>query len=367
MSSTRFVILLLGVALGAACAAPGPAGSPAAKSAPAGGAPSAAAPGASGAPAAPNAGAAQPAALETVEYGFTSVSANYWPIFAAQARGYFEEEGIQLSETSTGSAAAGTLAVVSGSLDIVSANPDPILRSVQGGSDLVMTAGTLNPPIYRLFGLKNVTSVDALKGQTLMMGGPKDVTLYIFDRMVAPYGLRRGDFDYVYAGGTPDRYRALQSGAVAATLLYQPYDFVAQKEGYPLLLDSYDVIKDLVFSSFTVSRPWLANEGNRGRLVRWLGAAYRGAQAVCDPAQKDDMIRILADKTRLSEEDARLSYDLIITDTHSMKCDLRVTTQEFQRVLDYIVEMGDMTPPLPDLQRIVDTSYLEQAIARAQR
>jgi len=366
MSSTRSVTLLLAVALAAACAAPGPAAAPGGRSEPAAAEPPSA-PAASGAPAAPSAGPATPAALEPIEYGYTSISANYWPIFAAQARGYFEEEGIQLDESSTGSAAAGTLAVVSGSLDIVSANPDPILRAVQSGSDLVMTAGTLNPPIYRLFSLKNITSVEALKGQTLMMGGPKDVTLYIFDRMVAPYGLHRGDFDYVYAGGTPDRYRALQSGAVAATLLYQPYDFVAQKEGYPLLLDSYDVIKDLIFSSFTVSRSWLGVEGNPRRLVRWLAAAYRGAQAVCDPAQKDDMIRILADKTRLSEEDARLSYDLILTQTHSMKCDLRVTPQEFQKVLDYIVEMGDMAPPLPDLQHVVDTSYLEQAIALAQR
>ena len=314
--------------------------------------------------AAPAANSAAAPVLEPVEFGLTSVSANYWAVFTAQARGYFAEEGIENNENNTGSAAAGTLAVVSGSLDLVAANPDPVLRAVQSGSDLVATAGTLNPPIDPLFGLKGVTDVANLKGQTLMMGGPKDVTLYIFDRMVAPHGLRRTDFDYVYAGSTPDRYRALQSGAVAATLLYQPYDFVAQREGYPLLLDSYDVIKDLVFSSFTVSRPWVENAANRARLVRWLSALYRGSQAVCDPAQKEDMVRILAEKTKLSEEDARASYDLIVTETHSYNCDLRVTPEAFQKIIDYIVEMGDMAPPLPDTRRVVDMSYLDEAAAR---
>jgi ABC-type nitrate/sulfonate/bicarbonate transport system substrate-binding protein len=236
---------------------------------------------------------------------------------------------------------------------------------VTSGSDLVVTGGTVNPPIYRLFASKGVNNISAIKGQTLMMGGPKDVTLYIFDRMIAPVGLKRDDFDYVYAGGTPDRYRALQSGAVAGTLLFQPYDFVAQRDGYPLLLDSYQVIKDLVFSSFTVARPWLANEGNRARLVRWLAAVYKGSQAVCDPANKEEMIAILTEKTHLSEDDSRASYDLLLNDTHSIKCDLRVSPEELQKVIDYIVDMGDMSPPLPDTRHVVDMSYLDQAVARA--
>jgi ABC-type nitrate/sulfonate/bicarbonate transport system substrate-binding protein len=196
------------------------------------------------------------------------------------------------------------------------------------------------------------------------VGGPKDVTVYLLDRMLAPHGLQRNDYDMVFAGGTPDRLRALQSGAVQAAILTQPFEYLARREGYPMLIDSPDYVPSLPFSSFAAMRGWLANEGNRQRVTRFLAATLRGAREMCDPAQKDAMIRILAERTQLSEEDARQTYDLLIEQRHSLKCDLGLTPEEVQKVIDYIVEMGDLPAPGPDPRRFVDTSYLEQAAAR---
>ncbi|HLH22257.1 MAG TPA: ABC transporter substrate-binding protein [Chloroflexota bacterium] len=325
-----------------------------------------AAPPASAAAAAPAGAptASAPAALEPLSYGYTSLGANQWALYAAEARGYLAEQGIAIDENNMGSAAAGVQALASGSLDLTNSNPDPLVRAVASGADLLFLAGTLNPPIYSLYGQKDITSLDGLRGRTIIVGGPKDVTVYLLDRMFEPHGLKRGDYDMVYAGGTPERLRALESGAVQAAILIQPFDFAARREGYPLLIDTYDYVKNLPFSSFAVARGWLDHATNRERATRFLAAVYRGSQDVCDPAQKEAMIRILADKTQLSDDDARQTYELLIERTHSIKCDLSLTPDELQQVVNYIVAMGDLPAPGPDPGRMVDASVREQGIGR---
>ncbi|HEY7064219.1 MAG TPA: ABC transporter substrate-binding protein [Chloroflexota bacterium] len=358
--------LLVSLLLATACApsaAPAPSKPPAAAPASAPAAPSGApAPAPASAPA-----SSAPAAPESLTYGYTALGANQWALYAAEARGYLAEQGIALDENNMGSAAAGVQALASGSLDMTNSNPDPLIRAVTNGADLVFLAGTLNPPIYSLYGQKDIRSLDDLRGRTIIVGGPKDVTVYLLDRMFLPHGLQRGDYDMVYAGGTPERLRALESGAVQAAILIQPFEFAARREGYPLLIDTFDYVKNLPFSSFAVSRAWLANDANRQRTVRFLAAVYRGSQDACDPAQKEAMIQVLADKTQLSADDARQTYDLLVDRTHSLKCDLSLTADELQKVIDYIVEMGDLPAPGPDPTRMVDGTYRDQAIARLPR
>src|SRR5215218_6013972 len=99
--------------LAAACAS-GPGGAP-----PAGG-PAAAPP--TSAPAGSASPVSAPPAPEVLTYGYTSLGANQWALFAAQARGYLTEQGIVLDENNMGSAAAGVQALASGSLDITNSN-----------------------------------------------------------------------------------------------------------------------------------------------------------------------------------------------------------------------------------------------------
>jgi hypothetical protein len=364
----RLAAPLLAVATLAAAACSAAPSAPAAKPAPAAPSGQARAPASGSSAAAPAAAApALPAAPEPLTYGYTSLGANQWALYVAESRGYLTEQKIAFDATSMGSAAAGVQALASGSLDMTNSNPDPLIRAVANGADLVFLAGTQNPPIYSLYGQRDLRTATDIRGKTVIVGGPKDVTVYLMDRMMAPFGIQKTDYDMVYAGGTPDRLRALQSGAVQAAILLQPFEFVARREGYTYLADTYDTVRNLPFSSFAVVRSWLGNEGNRERTIRFLVALYRGGQEVCDPSQKEAMIRILADKTGLSDEDARDTYALLVEEKRSVKCDLSLSADELQQVINYIVEMGDLPAPGPDPRRIVDPTYLEQAVARLRR
>jgi ABC-type nitrate/sulfonate/bicarbonate transport system substrate-binding protein len=308
-----------------------------------------------------------PATPERLVYAHGSAGAPDWPIYVAEAKGYFAEQALSVELIATGGATVTMQGIASGAFDVVQTSPDPPIRATAAGLDLVILSTTQNAPLYGLYGLPDVARLEQLRAKTVIVGGPKDITRYIVDRMLAPNGLRDGDYSLAYAGGTPDRLRALQSGAVQAAILNQPSEFVARREGFPLLVDSYDYVRSLPFGAHSVARAWLGDEGNRQRVVRFLAAAYRGAQDVCDPAQKEAMIRILAQRTDLTDDDARETYALLVEEKRSLNCALRVTPEALQVYVDYIVAMGDLDPPGPDLRRIADPSYLDQATARLRR
>ena len=64
-------------------------------------------------------------------------------------------------------------------------------------------------PPYALLAKASIKSLADLKGKVISVGGPKDITRLYVDRMLAPQGLKTGDYDYVYAGATTARAQAL--------------------------------------------------------------------------------------------------------------------------------------------------------------
>ena len=77
----------------------------------------------------------------------------------------------------------------------------------------------MQAPPYALLAKSSIKSLKDLKGKVISVGGPKDITRIYVDRMLAPQGLKTGDYDYVYAGATTARAQALLSGAVDAAIL----------------------------------------------------------------------------------------------------------------------------------------------------
>ena len=80
-------------------------------------------------------------------------------------------------------------------------------------------------------------------------------------------GVGSKDYDIVPTGGTPSRYAALKTGAIAATMLSQSVDFLAQSEGFNLLGYSYEAF-DAPLVSIAVQRKWAtANADTTGPLT----------------------------------------------------------------------------------------------------
>ncbi len=87
----------------------------------------------------------------------------------------------------------------------------------------------------------------------ISLGGPKDITKIYVERMLAPHGVKPGEFDMVFAGATSARASALQAGAVDAAILLPPFNFHADAAGFNKLGLTVDYAPELPFSGTVVN------------------------------------------------------------------------------------------------------------------
>src|SRR5262245_20636066 len=173
------------------------------------------------------------ATAETVTVGLVgAISSTHWPIYIGLAKGYFAAEDLKLDLVFIQSSAALVQQLTGGSLDLALSTglADPI-RAIDKGSPIAIVRVEIQAPPYALLAKPAIKTWADLKGKTISIGGPKDITRIYLERMAGPNGLKPSDYDTVFAGATTARFSALQSGAVDAAILLPPFNFYAESAG----------------------------------------------------------------------------------------------------------------------------------------
>ena len=147
----------------------------------------------------------------------------------------------------------------------------------------------------------SIKSLKDLKGKVISVGGPKDITRIYVDRMLAPHGLKTGDYDFVYAGATTARAQALLSGAVDAAILLPPSNFQIQNAGYNDLGLTMEYAPELAFSGTMVNKAWAAR--NPDVLKRVLAAQSKSIEYLYDERNRAEVVRILVAVSGQKAED----------------------------------------------------------------
>jgi NitT/TauT family transport system substrate-binding protein len=260
---------------------------------------------------APVANAADKPALHKIATGaIGSASPLGWPFYIGMAQGMFAARGIDLDVVFTASAPNLLQQTSAGSFDVAMSTGlvDPIRAIDKGGPvSLLLVEVTAAP--YELLGKAEIKSLTDLKGKAIAVGGFNDITNIYLDRMLAPSGLKRGDFDMKFFGSTPARYAALQAGAVDAAMLSQPANYYAVAAGYRSLGLVKDYAGDLPFSGTAVNTAWAEAHQDD---VRAIVATYvEAAQWFDDTKNRDAAIKIMIDASQGKPDDVAKSYDFL--------------------------------------------------------
>src|SRR5882672_5327696 len=195
-------------------------------------------------------------AADTVVIGTVgSASANLWPVFIGLDRGFFSAESIKVDLVYVPASAAVIQQLAAGSLDMTMSTGlvDPI-RAIEQGAATAIARFEVQAPPYVMMAKSSIKSIADLKGKVISVGGAKDITRLYADRMLAPHGLKPGDYDFIYAGATTARAQALLGGAVDAALLLPPSNFQVQTAGYSDLGPTIEYAPELAFSGTVANK-----------------------------------------------------------------------------------------------------------------
>ena len=290
-------------------------------------------------------------AADTVVVGTVgSASANLWPVFIGLNKGMFAEKGVKIDLVYVQSSAAVVAQLTAGSLDVTMSTGlvDPI-RAVEKGSPIAIVRFESQSPPYALVARPNIKSLRDLKGKVISLGGAKDITRIYVERMLAPSGIKPGEFDMVFAGATAARAAALQSGAVDAAILLPPSNFQAVANGFNELGLAADFTPELPFSGTVVNVPW-AN-AHKAILLRLLDAHAKAVAWFEDDRNRADAVAMLVKASGLKTDEVEKAYDFYRKGKFFEPTG-RVSIARLKSLMEALESLGDL-PHGMDVNRLL--------------
>jgi ABC-type nitrate/sulfonate/bicarbonate transport system substrate-binding protein len=203
---------------------------------------------------------------------------------------------------------------------------------------------------------KGTTAWGDLRHKTVSVGGLTDVTLYFLRVMARRNGLADQDYDLLYGGGTPNRFAQLLSGAVAAAMLTNPQDFVALAQGFVDLGSVPQYLPHWAQNNILVDTRWATQ--HRADVLAFLRAHIRATRYFYDPANRDDVIAILAKYTKTTPDIAAKTYDLYVGQ-QVIAPEAALFTDGLLANFDALVANGELAAP-PALAGFIDPGFLAE-------
>jgi NitT/TauT family transport system substrate-binding protein len=288
----------------------------------------------------------------------TTRSVQDWALDVAQSEGMFAANGLHVDVIVAGSSAAVAQQLAAGSADIGSVSTTQVVEAILGGAPLVQILKNVVTSPYTLVGRKGITSVEQLRGKTIMIGGPNDITRVFMDKLLAAHGLHNGDFTYTYAGGPGERYAALLAGAIDATPLLPPVTYSAVSQGYKVLDDTRKYFPNFPTSGYTTHNPWATT--HRPVVVAFIKSFLQGVAWLYEPANKTKALQILEETTNTKPDDALRTYEQYMRE-QLLSRNGRYENGEFAQVVSMLVQTKQIPGPPPPANRFVDDSYADEA------
>jgi NitT/TauT family transport system substrate-binding protein len=280
-------------------------------------------------------------AADTVTIGTVgSPSANLWPLFIGLDKGFFAAENLKIDVVYVPASAAVIQQLAAGSLDMTMSTGlvDPI-RAIDQGAALAIARFEVQAPPYVMMAKSTIKSLKELKGKVISVGGAKDITRLYADRMLAPNGLKPGEYDFIYAGATTARAQALLGGAVDAAILLPPSNFQVQTAGYNDLGLTIQYAPELPFSGTVANKAWAGR--NQDALKRVLAAQSKGIEFLYDDRNRAEAVRILVAVSGLKAEDVEKSYDFFRKNDFFDRTG-KISRTKLNALLDALVSLGDL-------------------------
>jgi NitT/TauT family transport system substrate-binding protein len=288
---------------------------------------------------------------QTLSFGTVGqASANLWPTLIGMQKGYYAAEGIKPEIVYVQSSAALVQQVAAGSLNIsISTGLVDPLRAVGMGAPIAVVRIEVQAPPYDLVAKPSIKSFKELKGKLISLGGPKDITRIYVERMLEPSGVKRGEFDMVFAGATAARVQALLGGAVDAAILLPAFNFQAVAKGFNSLGLTVDYVKDLPFSGTAVNAAW-AN-ANKATLEKVLRVENRSIAWFEDVDNRAEAVAMLKAASGLTQDDVEKTYDFF-RNGHFFEPTGKVSRAKLGALAKAMESLGDL-PAALDIDKVI--------------
>ncbi|HEY2338869.1 MAG TPA: ABC transporter substrate-binding protein [Burkholderiales bacterium] len=291
-----------------------------------------------------------------------------WPIWAAQEKGFFAKNGVEVKLTPTPSSVFQLTNLIAGKFDIAMTAIDNLIayREGQGeepvlGPDLFAFMGSDNG-FLRLVSVPEVKAISELRNRTVSVDARTTGYAFVLFEMLEKGGLALDkDYTVVRAGGVLQRFQALMKKEHAATLLLSPFEVPAQAAGFNKLGDATTVLGAYQGLVGGARKSWA--DANRDAVVGYIRGFVAGVDWLYDPANKAEAIAILRKNLpNLDEKAAEASYRILLSPTDGFQKKAQIDLSGVKTVLGLRSKYAEPRKTLTDPAKYYDDSFYREAL-----
>jgi NitT/TauT family transport system substrate-binding protein len=178
------------------------------------------------------------AQLRKLNIAYTATSPYQAALIIAQQTGIFKKHGLDPTLILTAGGSLGFQAMMGGDVAMVMADGSAAVNSNLAGADVVIIASLLNTFPYSLISVPEIKKVDQLVGGKVAISRFGSATDMSVRMSLAKVGLNPDkDVTILQIGTQTQRFAALQTKNVQATIITPPFTLTARKLGYNTLID----------------------------------------------------------------------------------------------------------------------------------
>src|SRR5512147_817700 len=290
---------------------------------------------------------------DRVVVSYPSKSITNFPILeTAQRRGFFQKEnlsvsmvymrgGIDIKAILTGDADFGTGSTTAVTAFVAGA-PLRVVMSMNAFVDQALYA----QPKYR--------NLAQLKGQSIGSLNPGGLVDTLLRRIIVKEGFSpERDFILLNMGGTPERYAALKSGTLAASMLSAPHSLRAEKDGFIKIAATRDYV-DVPGTAFVTHADKIKKQPNM--IKRFMRAGLRAMNYIRD--NRADTTQMIMREFGMDQEIAGLAYKVLL---ELLSPDGKNRVEGYQLLVDFARAGQKIDRPV-NAAPFIDETILEEII-----
>ena len=293
-------------------------------------------------------------AIVKLRLGNTTASAVYWPGYVAQRQGFFREEGLIIEEYIVGNPTLVAQQVISNSLDIGVTTYETLIHATREKAPISGFAGMLRRYAYSFMVSSKIDRVQDLRGKRVMLPLPRQLLTQAFNNYLVANGMKVEDVDQVFDGSSSNRFAAMAAGVVQGAYLNAPFDLKAAEGGYKKLFDLGEFYPDAGSALVVARKDWLLKNPET---ARGFGRALKKATTwLYDPANRSAAVDVLVADTRVERAIVDKIYDYMVGQLKPYPLDARIPPESMQRIIDLLIQIGDLKPG-PKPEDYIETAY----------
>ncbi len=286
------------------------------------------------------------------------------PLLTAINKGFMAERKLTIEIQNTPDSDQQRAGLAAGRFEIALAAIDNALAMVESAKeDVIIVSGgdaSMNEFMAR------VNSIGEMRGKVLAVDAPNTAYGLAAKKILKNAGLIEGrDYTVRAVGGSMVRANALAANPdLGGGMLNPPFTYMLREKGLKSLGTQFSLIGPYQATGAFVMRKWAS--ANAGTLERFLSAYIEGQRYAMNPANRAEMIKLLADRFKLAPAVAEGTYVALTTPGSGLAPDARLSMDGFRNVLAIRAEMENMwggVPPAPD--KYLDLTYYERAVRHA--